>query len=105
MGGDRHAYIAGLGAASILPAIPTTDIDRAFHGAAPELIDPERWGLADAGATMASDVYAFGVLTWEVGNQIHGFGKRLNGMRFVARFSPEGSRFRMKSSSRGFIQC
>ena len=54
------------GTSSILPAMPTTDIDRSFHGAAPERIDPERWGLANVGATVTSDVYAFGVLTWEV---------------------------------------
>ena len=69
MNGDRYICIAGLGSASVLPTVPTQDIDRSFRGAAPELIDPERWGLADAGATMASDVYAFGVLTWEVGVQ------------------------------------
>lgn len=47
--------------------MPTADIlDRSFHGAAPELIDPQRRGFSDAGATMASDVYAFGVLAWQV---------------------------------------
>lgn len=42
------------------------DIDRFFYGAAPELADHERFGLTDTGVTKASDVYAFGVLAWEV---------------------------------------
>ena len=52
---------------ALLPSgIPGVDIDRFFHGAAPELVDHERFGLTDTGATTASDVYAFGVLAWEV---------------------------------------
>ena len=47
--------------------MPTADVDRSFRGAAPEMIDPTRWGLVDAGASTASDVYAFCILTWEVG--------------------------------------
>jgi len=66
VGGDGHARIAGLGTASILRAMPGVDVDRLFHGAAPELIDPQRWGSTDPGATTASDVYAFAVLAWEV---------------------------------------
>ena len=85
--------------------MPTADIDRSFYGAAPELIDPERWGLANADATMASDVYAFGVLTWEVGGQCHGFSEPLNKMAFVFRFSLDEPRFRVKPSSRVFIRC
>lgn len=46
--------------------MPGVDVDRFFHGAAPELVDPQRFRLTDTGATPASDVYAFGVLTWEV---------------------------------------
>lgn len=37
-----------------------------FHGAAPELINPQHFRLTNTGATKASDVYAFGVLAWEV---------------------------------------
>ena len=42
------------------------DMDRCFYGAAPELAGYGRSELANAGATKASDVYAFGVLAWEV---------------------------------------
>lgn len=42
------------------------DVDRFFHGAAPELADPRRWGARGAGASKASDLFAFGVLAWEV---------------------------------------
>lgn len=66
VGSDGRARIAGLGTASILRAMPGVDVDRSFPGAAPELIDPQRWGSTDPGATKASDVYAFAVLAWEV---------------------------------------
>lgn len=66
MGGDGRVRIAGLGTASIPSTASAMDVDRSFHGAAPELIDPQRFRLTDSGATMASDVYAFGVLAWEV---------------------------------------
>jgi len=56
-----RARVAGLGTA-LLPSA-----DGFFHGTAPELVDPPRFGLTDAGTTKASDVYAFGVLAWEVG--------------------------------------
>ena len=63
---DGRVRIAGLGAASILPAVSGVDIDRFFHGAAPELIDPQRFGFASAENTKASDVYAFGIIVWQV---------------------------------------
>ena len=66
MDGDGNARIAGLGATSISSTTSAADIDRSFYGAAPELIDPRRWGLTDTRATMASDVYAFAALAWEV---------------------------------------
>lgn len=65
MSGDRHAHIAGLGTATVTD-MPAMEIDRSFYGVAPELTDPRRQGPADHGATRASDVYAFAVLTWEV---------------------------------------
>ena len=61
-----HARIAGLGATSISTTVLGVDVDKFFHGAAPELADPQRFRLTITGATTASDVYAFGILAWEV---------------------------------------
>ena len=66
MGGDGRAYIAGLGAASTPSTVLAVDVDRSFHGAAPELIAPQRFRLANTRPTTASDVYAFAILAWEV---------------------------------------
>ena len=59
--------VAGLGVAFPLSAMSgfNSNIDRFFHGVAPELVDPPHI-LTDAGTTKASDMYAFGVLAWEV---------------------------------------
>lgn len=61
-----HTRIAGLGAASMPSSLLTVDVDRGFYGAAPELIDPQRFGLVGTESTKASDVYAFGIIAWEV---------------------------------------
>jgi len=61
-----HARVGGLAVAFHPPATPGVEIDMFFHGAAPELVHPQRFGLADTGATKDSDMYAFGVLAWEV---------------------------------------
>ena len=63
---EGHARIAGLGVALISSPIPGVDIDRFFHGAAPELVDAQHVGPSNTGATKASDMYAFAVLAWEV---------------------------------------
>ena len=63
---DGGVHIAGLGAASTLSTVSGVDIDRFFHGAAPELIDPQRFGSIDAESTKASDIYAFGIIAWQV---------------------------------------
>lgn len=63
---SRSARVSGLGVASNRSPILGVEIDRSFYGAAPELVYPQRFGLADSGATKESDVYSFGVLAWEV---------------------------------------
>jgi hypothetical protein len=66
---DGHTRVAGLGATSIPSTTPRVEVDRFFHGAAPELIEPRRFRLTNTGATTASDVYAFGVLAFEVSRE------------------------------------
>ena len=66
IGYGGRVRIAGLATASIPSAMPGVGVDRFFHGAAPELIDPQRFGFIRAESTMASDVYAFGIVAWEV---------------------------------------
>ena len=61
-----HAYVAGLGTAPLSPTGPGVDIDRFSCGTAPELVDPQRFGSSSIGATKASDMYAFAILSWEV---------------------------------------
>ena len=89
MDGDGHVCIAGLGTAFTLSTMQAVHVDQSFHAVAPELINPQRWGLADAGVTSASDVYAFGVLAWEVrvksatspDKRLNGRGPRRLGLR------------------------
>ena len=64
---EGRARIAGLGMAVIPSAVPTGSEDRSFHGAlAPELIEPWQWGLPDVGPTVASDIFAFALVAYEV---------------------------------------
>ena len=63
---NGHARIAGLGVALISSPMPGVDIDRFFHGAAPELVSPQRPSSSNTGATKPSDVYAFAILSLEV---------------------------------------
>lgn len=65
---NRRARVAGLGAAYISSLMPEVDIDKFFeaHGAAPELVNPQHFGLRNARATKESDMYAFGALAYEV---------------------------------------
>jgi len=106
VGGGGHAYIAGLGTASIIRAMPGEDLDRSFHGAAPELIDPQRLGSTNPGTTMASDVYAFAILAWEVRMEfVASRSQPLNGTIFAVRFSLDDPHSPTRALSRGFIQC
>jgi hypothetical protein len=100
--GDGHVRIAGLGTAFVASTTPPVDV----YGVAPELIEPQRWGLHDSGATMASDMYAFAVLAWEVRMEFTALvDKPLNGLGFMVRFLLGELRFPTKALLRGFIQC
>jgi hypothetical protein len=52
--------------------MPAVNVDQ-FHGVAPKLIDSRGWGLADTGATVASDVCAFAALILEVRVELAAF--------------------------------
>ena len=65
-----NAHLGGLGVALLPSDTPVVNVDKFFYGAAPELVEPERFRLIGTGATKASDVYAFGVLAWEVSTDI-----------------------------------
>ena len=76
---DGCIRIAGLGAVSIPYGASEVDVDRSFYGAAPELLDPQRFGFADAKSTKASDVYAFGIIAWQVSRfHVDYSGKTMN---------------------------
>jgi len=104
VGADGHIRIAGLGAASIPSNPPPVSFNSFFHGAAPELADPQRFQLTDSGVTAASDVYAFGVLAWEVsGGSVNASGLVLRWCG--ARFLPDESHSLAGARSQGCIQC
>ena len=101
-----HARVAGLGTAFLLSAGPEVDIDRFFHGAAPELVDPQRFGLTDTGATKASDIYAFGVLALEVSPTFKCLmSELLNGVGTVIRFLLGEFHSLTRVWSQGFTRC
>ena len=63
------ARLGGLGSAFAL-SLPASWSEvaagRLFCGIAPELINPHTFGLVHARTTKATDMFAFGMLTWEV---------------------------------------
>jgi len=84
-----HIRIAGLGAASVPPTLPSTDVDRVFHGAAPELTVPQRFRFGGTEVTKASDVYAFGVVAWEVSRACMNSSEQSTERDWITlRFSP-----------------
>ena len=82
------------------------DIDRFFHGTAPELVDHQRIGLTDTGTTKESDAYAFGVLAWEASPTPEcPMGKPLNGVRPFLRFSLGELHSPTRVGLQGFTRC
>ena len=102
---DGHVRVAGLGAASIPSTMPGVDIDRFFQGAAPELVDPQRFGFVCAEHTKASDVYAFGIIAWEVSRVYmnpSGRNRKCNGI--ILRVLPGEFHSTTRARLLGFIQ-
>lgn len=69
------ARIAGFASATVIlrPDIVLEEIDESVESnvsrwCSPEILHPEGFGLTKARATKASDVYAFGMLAYEVGS-------------------------------------
>lgn len=74
MNGDHSAVIANFRLASFLPdpgvgtGIPASECDpRSARWLAPELLFPEKFGLESARLTKETDIYAFGMVMYEVG--------------------------------------
>jgi len=67
--GNGVARLGGLGSAFSL-SLPASWSDagaeRLFCGIAPELINPQAFGLVHARTTKVTDMFAFGMLAWEV---------------------------------------
>lgn len=63
------ARLGGLGSAFAL-SLPASwsdvDSEKLFCGFAPELISPDAFGFVHARTTKATDMFAFGMLAWEV---------------------------------------
>jgi hypothetical protein len=69
------ARIAGFASASIIlhPDIALEDVDESVESnvsrwCSPEILHPGGFGLTKARATKGSDIYAFGMLAYEVGS-------------------------------------
>jgi hypothetical protein len=94
---NGDACVAGLGIAFHPFDMPSGGTDLYLHGFAPELVDPSLSGLTRFPRTKNSDVYAFGVLAWEVSSMLEYLMCELhNGADIFLRFSlgkhrsPEG---------------
>jgi len=91
------ARIAGFASATIIlqPDIELEDIDESGESnvsrwCSPEILHPGGFELTKARATKASDMYAFGMLAYEVGPV---FWVVLRFCSFTLRFSPVECRF------------
>ena len=82
---DGAARLGGFGSVSS-PSLPASWSDigtkRLFYGIAPELVNPYAFGLAHARTTKATDMFAFGMLAWEV--------SWVFGCFLISRSSPTG---------------
>ena len=93
---DGVARLGGLGSAFSL-SLPASWGDlgtkKFFYGIAPELVNPKAFGLVSARATKATDMFAFGMLAWEVSRAFACLlNSRCSPSGVGPRSSPENSR-------------
>ena len=86
-------------------ATPGADVDRFSYGTAPELVVNRRLGWTDEVATKASDVYAFGVLMWEVSAQFSSGPYSPLNKGLIIRHSRVKPHSRINQRSQGLSPC
>lgn len=82
------------------------DVDRFSHGPKPKLINPRRFGSVNIEITKASDIYAFGVIAWEVSRlYANSSGQNTKRIGIILRFSLGESHSPIRVLLRECIRC
>ncbi|KAH9840783.1 kinase-like domain-containing protein [Rhodofomes roseus] len=69
----RHARLCDFGMTTVIHSLNSANASTESHGEkgttrylAPELLDPEQYGLQHAHVSLPADIYALGIVIWEV---------------------------------------